>query len=452
MDIFSPIDNSLVGTIPEMSATDVNKAVEEASLAQKDWQEIPVEERVNLHKKVAELLEEEKDEFIKLITFEIGKPKKEAEDEVARTIEMIGLYCEEVLKLGGEILKTGKKTANISRVPLGVVLAIGPFNYPLNEPCPKIIAALLSGNSCVFKPSTQGAIAGIRFAKLFEEAGFPENMLKVVTGKTGEIGDLLASHPKIAAINFTGSYKTAQHIASICGVKKLVLGLSGKDAAIVLPDCDLELATSEIAKGAFSFAGQRCTAIKRVLAEESIADRLVDKLTRKVEEQFILGDPRKEGITLGPVISKVAADYFEELVNDAKAKGGVIIIGGERKGQFIEATIIDHVSLDMRIAWEEPFSPVLPIIRMRNEEEAIDIANKSEYGLESCIFTKDIDKATTIAGKLEVGTVQINGRSSRWPDNFPFSGVKHSGLGMVAGAKYLLTEMTTLKTIVENTI
>lgn len=450
MDIFSPIDGSLVGSVPDISKDEINAAIEEAFLAQKDWEEKGVRERVELHKKVAELLKVKKDEFRDLLVLEVGKPKKEAEDEVLRAIDMIYLYAQEALKLNGEVLEYGKKKAQVTRVPLGVVLAITPFNYPLNEAAPKIIAALLCGNACVFKPATQGAVTGTRFARLFEDAGLPKNTLITITGDTREIGNTLIAHEKISAINFTGSYKTVLHISNICGIKKLVLGLSGKDPALVLSDCDLDLAVREVAKGAFSFSGQRCTAIKRVLVEESIADKFLDKLTREVEKQLIMGDPRDEKVTIGPVINKAAADYIEELIDDAKAKGGVVITGGKRKGQFVEATIIDYVSEDMRVAWEEPFGPVLPILRVKNENEAVRVANKSEYGLQASIFTEDLAKAYKIAKKLEVGRVEINGRSMRAPDEFPFLGVKHSGLGLVGGAKYLLAEMTRIKTVVVN--
>lgn len=452
MDIFSPIDGTRVGTVPQMSPGEINQAVTAAFSAQKNWEKSKVSQRVKILKKAAALLEKEKEKFIKLLVLEIGKPQKEAEDEVLRTVEMIGIFIQEAKKITGEILEDEKrgKLAFVCRVPLGTVLCISPFNYPLNEAALKILGALITGNTVVFKPATQGAITGLSLAEVFWQAGLPRDALVVVSGKTEEIGDVLVSHPQIAAINFTGSYQTALHLTQIAGVKKLIFGLSGKDAALVLEDCDLERAVSEIALGAFSFAGQRCTAIKRVLVEEAIADRFLENLTKLVGKKFILGDPRDPKITLGPVINDQAADYLQELINDAKNKGAILVLGGKRKGRFWEATILDYVNREMRMSWEEPFGPVLPIIRVKNIRQAIEIANESEYGLQSSIFTKDLEQAFVIAKELEVATVQINGRPSRAPDHFPFSGFKHSGLGMVGGAKYLISEMTRLKTTVLN--
>jgi len=241
------------------------------------------------------------------------------------------------------------------------------------------------------------------------------------------------------------------------------MGLSGKDASIVLKDADLDLAVEEIAKGAFSFAAQRCTAIKKVLVEREIADEFLEKFAEVVRKKFVLGDPRKEETTLGPVISDRVADYVKELLDDALEKGARLILGGKRfkfeEGRFVEdledglyfeATILDRVTKDMRIAWEEPFGPVLPITRVEDWKEAVEIANQSEFGLQSSVFTRDIDLAFKIGGELEVGSVQINGKDSRGPDHFPFLGTKKSGMGTVQGAKYLLGEMTRIKTIVLN--
>jgi glyceraldehyde-3-phosphate dehydrogenase (NADP+) len=241
------------------------------------------------------------------------------------------------------------------------------------------------------------------------------------------------------------------------------MGLSGKDAAIVCADADLDLACEEIAKGAFSFAAQRCTAIKKVLVEESVADVFLKKFVEAVKEKFVLGDPREEKTTLGPVISGQVADYVKNLLEDALKNGARLVFGGERykleesslaedaeDGLYFEATILDQVTSKMRIAWEEPFGPVLPITRVKGWKEAAEVANQSEFGLQSSVFTKDVNKAFKIAQELDVGSVQINGKDSRGPDHFPFLGAKKSGVGVVQGAKYLLQEMTRIKTTVLN--
>lgn len=457
MDIFSPVDDSLVGTVPEMKIREINGAVEKAFLAQKDWQNRPIYERVELIKKTAVLLKKHKEDFVKSLVLEIGKPKKDAEAEIDRTVDLINYYAEEGARVVGEVLEGSafpnynkKKLAITRRIPLGVVLAITPFNYPVNETAPKLVAALVVGNACVFKPSTQGAVVGTKFAKLFEEARIPANVLTVVTGKTEEFSAHLVSHPQIAAINFTGSYKTGEQIAKLAGVKKLIFGLSAKDAAIVLADCNLGLAVSEIAKGAFTFSGQRCTGIKSVFVEEKLADAFVDKLIREVEKTCIVGNPNSPDVTLGPLINDKTADYIHELISEAKSKGAILLTGGKRNGRYCQATVLDYVTPDMKVVWNEVFGPILSITRVRNEQDALELVNQSEYGLGASIWTQNLDKAFEMADKIETGTVQINGMDARSPDHFPFTGFKHSGLGMVGGAKYLISEMTRIKTIVVN--
>ncbi len=228
------------------------------------------------------------------------------------------------------------------------------------------------------------------------------------------------------------------------------MGLSGKDAAIILSDADIDKAVMEVADGAFQYSGQRCTAIKRVLIEDNIADIFIEKLKKIVEQKYKIGNPLDKNVLLGPVINDQAKEHIEDLFNDAIKKGAKIITGGNIEGKYITATVLDKVDQDMRIAWEEQFGPLLPIIRIKDLDEAIEIANKSEYGLQSSIFTNDINKAFLCAKKLEVGTVQINGKDSRGPDNFPFNGVKNSGYGNIQGAKYLIESLTRIKTTVIN--
>lgn len=456
--IVSPVDGETIGEIAALSQEEAEGAVEAAREAQKGWENTLIHERVEIILKAAQILTEQAEFLTDLIISEIGKPRKEAQDEVLRTVDLINYYAEEGRRLTGETLSSDAfpgykkvKLAIAERVPLGVVLAIPPFNYPINEGAPKICAALVVGNSVVLKPPTQGGISSLHLAYIFQKAGLPPGVLNVVTGKGEEIGDFLVSHPQINAVNLTGSYKTAAHVSQIAGVKKLIFGLSGKDASIVLADANLDLAAEEIAKGSFSYSGQRCTGIKRVLVEKTVTDEFLPKLKAVVEKNFILGNPRKDGVTLGPIINDHTAEYIQSLLDDALNLGAKIVLGGKREGRYLEATILAGVTGGMRIAWEEPFGPILPIIEVKDTKEAVEIANQSEYGLQSSVFTQDIDKAFAVAQELEVGTVQINGKDARGPDHFPFMGIKHSGLGMVQGAKYLLQEMTRIKTIVVNT-
>jgi len=248
-------------------------------------------------------------------------------------------------------------------------------------------------------------------------------------------------------ISFTGSSTTGKHIAEITGMKPLLLELGGKDAAIVLDDADLDLTVNAIISGGFSYNGQRCTAVKRVLLMPGIADKLIEKVVEKAKNLSV-GNPA-ENKKIGPIISNKQCDYIMELIQDAIDKGTTVKCGNKREGNIIWPTVLDNVTEDMRIAWEEQFGPVIPFIRITSAEEGIRISNASQYGLQGMIFTENIDLAMNISQELEVGTVQINGASSRGPDHFPFLGAKSSGMG-TQGIKYAIEAMSRPKVVVMN--
>lgn len=457
IDIYSPVDEKLIGKVQAITTDEAKDLMEDANSAFPSWANETMDKRAEIIRRAAKIMEESKDILIKILTWEIGKTYEDAKEEVIRTARLIEYYAEEGRRIHNESLYSeyfpgynNKKIGITKRVPLGVILAIPPFNYPINEGAPKIVGALITGNSVVLKPSTQGVISSLYMVECFRLAGLPAGVLNVATGKSSEIGDELVKHKHVKAINFTGSTQTAQHIRQIMGLVPLIAGLGGKDASIVLSDAEMTNTISEIAKGAFGYAGQRCTAIKRVLVEETIADEFISKFVEYVKTNYILKDPREQDSTMGPVINQHTVDYLNELKADALSKGAKTVLDGEVNGLYYPCTILDMVTSDMKIAWEEPFGPILPIIRIKDKEDAIRVANESEYGLQASVFTKDINNAFYIAEKLDVGTVQINGKDSRGPDHFPFIGVKNSGLGQVQGAKYLIESMTRIKTIVVN--
>ena len=261
------------------------------------------------------------------------------------------------------------------------------------------------------------------------------------------IGDYLVSHPLVNMVAFTGSSKVGKHIASLVGMKPLLLELGGKDAAIILEDADLVLAAKHIVGGAFSYSGQRCTAVKRILVLDSVADKLIEQILPLVRA-LTVGRP-EDNAEITPLITTEAADFVQELIDDAIQKGAKLLTGNKREGNIIYPTLFDQVTVDMRIAWEEPFGPVLPILRVKSIEEAVKITNDSEYGLQASIFTKSIDEAFRVAARLDVGTIQVNGKTERGPDHFPFVGVKSSGMG-TQGIRYSIEAMTRCKAVVLN--
>ncbi|WP_338453038.1 NADP-dependent glyceraldehyde-3-phosphate dehydrogenase [Niallia oryzisoli] len=454
INIHSPYSDELIGKVQAITKEEVDEAIRFAHGMQKVWAEVPLQDRAHYLYNWADELIYMQDEIAEIIMKEVGKSFKDARNEVVRTADLIRYTVDEALHMHGESMKgdsfpggSQSKIAVIQRVPLGVVLAIPPFNYPVNLAAAKLAPALISGNAVIFKPATQGAISGIKMIQALHQSGLPKGLVNIVTGRGSEIGDYLVEHEGINMISFTGGSNTGTRLAKKAGMIPLVLELGGKDPGIVREDADLNLAAKQIVSGAFSYSGQRCTAIKRVLVHENVADQLVDLLKEEIAALSV-GSP-EDGCTVVPLIDQNSADFVQGLIDDALTKNASLITGNKREQNLIYPTLLDHVTEDMRVAWEEPFGPVLPIIRVSSDEEAIRIANESEFGLQASIFTKDVNKAFTIANKIETGSVQINGRTERGPDHFPFIGVKKSGMG-AQGIRKSLESMTREKVTVLN--
>ncbi|MBW7579218.1 NADP-dependent glyceraldehyde-3-phosphate dehydrogenase [Streptococcus sp. IMAU 99125] len=450
--IYSPINQEELGTVPAMSQAEVDEAMKAARAALPAWRALSAVERAAYLHKTAAILERDKEEIGTILAKEVAKGIKAAIGEVVRTADLIRYAAEEGLRITGQAMEGGgfeaaskNKLAVVRREPVGVVLAIAPFNYPVNLSGSKIAPALIAGNVVMFKPPTQGSISGLLLAKAFEEAGIPAGVFNTITGRGSEIGDYIIEHKEVNFINFTGSTPIGERIGRLAGMRPIMLELGGKDAALVLEDADLEHAAKQIVAGAFSYSGQRCTAIKRVIVLESVADTLVTLLQAEVAK-LTVGDPF-DNADITPVIDNASADFIWGLIEDAQEKGAQALTPIKREGNLLWPVLFDQVTKDMKVAWEEPFGPVLPIIRVANVEEAIAFANESEFGLQSSVFTNDFKKAFEIAEKLEVGTVHINNKTQRGPDNFPFLGVKGSGAG-VQGIKYSIEAMTNVKSIV----
>src|SRR5690242_11999221 len=454
IDIVSPYRHDVIGKVQAITKEEVDEAVHAAQKAQKGWAETSLQDRAKYLYKWADELVKMQSEIAEIIMKEVGKSLKDARNEVVRTADFIRYTIEEALHMNGESMKgdsfpggSKSKVAIVERVPLGVVLAIAPFNYPVNLSAAKLAPALIMGNAVIFKPATQGAISGIKMVEALHKAGLPKGLVNVATGRGSVIGDYLVEHEGINMVSFTGGTNTGKHLAKKASMIPLVLELGGKDPGIVREDADLQDAANHIVSGAFSYSGQRCTAIKRVLVHENVADELVGLLKAQVAELSV-GSPEQDS-TIVPLIDDKSADFVQGLVDDAVEKGATIVIGNKRERNLIYPTLIDHVTEVMKVAWEEPFGPILPIIRVSSDEQAIEIANKSEFGLQASVFTKDINKAFAIANKIETGSVQINGRTERGPDHFPFIGVKGSGMG-AQGIRKSIESMTREKVTVLN--
>jgi len=443
-----------VGSVQAMTKEEIDEAANAAKAAQKLWEQQSLDERATLLYAWADELVARKEDIATTIMHEVGKNYADAEKEVVRTASFIKYTAEEGKRVHSDLLHGGSfdqaaanKVAMVNRVPIGVVLAISPFNYPVNLAASKIAPALIAGNSVLFKPATQGSISGIKMIEALDAVGAPAGLVNTITGRGAEIGDYIVTHPIVNLVNFTGGSKTGLAISQKTAMIPVVLELGGKDPAIVLADAQLEKTARDIVSGAFSYSGQRCTAIKRVLVADEVADKLVSLIQDEIS-QLSVGSP-EENAFVTPLINEQAADFVQSLIDDALAKGAALVTRNKREGNLIYPTLLDHATTEMELAWEEPFGPVLPIIRVGSEEEAIAIANDSEYGLQASVFTSNIEKAIQIGNKLETGSVQINGRTERGPDHLPFLGVKKSGLG-VQGIRHSILSMTREKVTVLN--
>lgn len=455
LEVLSPVDGSLVGKLSSMSHTELDEAISAAKAAQKAWAAYPVYRKAQLMYRAADLLEQMAEEISECLVMEIAKDKKSAVSEVKRSADLLRYTADVGKSLHGEAIfgdsfpgGSRDKMSCVTRVPVGTVLAISPFNYPVNLAISKIGPALMGGNTVLLKPATQGAVSALMMVKAMQDAGLPAGVLNTATGLGSVIGDYIVTHKDIQFINFTGSTEVGQHISALTSMTPVIMELGGKDAAIVLEDADLDFAADNIVDGAFSYSGQRCTAVKRILALDTIADELVEKLKARVE-RLKTGDPREPGVTVTPLVSTKSADFVESLMRGAIQQGARLVTGGQRTGNLIQPTLLDRVTTEMDVAWVEPFGPVLPIIRVASASEAVEIANRSEYGLQSSVFTNNLNKAYSIAAQLEVGTVQINNKPERGPDNFPFLGVKSSGMG-TQGVRYSIESMTRPKAVTIN--
>ena len=453
--IKSPITNSDYASVPYFDPKFiVNNAMNAAHNAFIEWSKTTFEYRKKLLLQFKQLVLDNLDHLTDIIVNEIAKSKKDSQNEIIRTMEYLDKTINEYehllnnpLIIDEKIHHVKNKVGKFILEPLGVVLAIAPFNYPFNLLLTKIIPALISGNTVVYKPAINGSAIGAEISKLFLMAKFPSGVVNCVVGYGNEVGDLLVTHKYVNMISFTGSSEVGNHIFKICNKIPLVLELGGMDPAIVCDDANIELAADEIVKGSLLFNGQRCTATKRIFVHKSIHTKLVNIIKSKIVKLSV-GSPL-DNCFITPLINNEKADYIIELANEAILKGANSILKIQRQNNLVWPILLDNVTIDMKVVNTEPFGPILPIIEFENINDAIKYANISEYGLQASVFTSNIDLANNIASQLECGTVNINKSSSRSPDEFPFMGIKNSGLG-TQGVKYAILSMTKLKGIIYN--
>ncbi|WP_407421367.1 lactaldehyde dehydrogenase [Methanobrevibacter sp.] len=449
-DVINPYNGEVIDTVPIAHLNNVDKAIEAANNAKEFLQEMSAFKISNKLYDVCEKLKENKEEFAELLTKEVGKPINEALVEMDRSIETLKLAAEEAKRIYGESVPldaglNGKGFfAFTQRLPLGVVAAITPFNYPLNLTIHKIAPAIAAKNTVIIKPPTDAPLTVMKFAELVNEE-FPAGVINVITGYGSEVGDALVASDKIDKISFTGSVPTGLMISQRAGMKKVTLELGGNDPLIVLDDAKVDAAVKGVINGAYLNAGQVCMGVKRIIVQEGIYEEFKSILVEETSK-IKMGNPMDKTTQLGTLISEKAALQVEESVNNAVKAGAEILIGGKRDGAFYEATVIDKVTPDMDLVVNETFGPVAPLIKVKTVDEAIQIANATEYGLQAGVFTENYRNALGCANEIEAGTVFVNKQSTFRTDNMPFGGFKSSGCGK-EGIKYAVEEMTKTKLI-----
>jgi phosphonoacetaldehyde dehydrogenase len=449
IEIRHPYTGALAGTVPKATLDDVRRALR---IARNFRSRLTRHERYAILMKAGAIIASKRDALARLITLESGLCLKDSQYEVGRASDVLLFAANQALVDGGEVFSCdltahGKsRKVYTLREPLqGAITAITPFNHPLNQVIHKVAPAVATNNRVVLKPSEKTPLTAFALADILYEAGLPPEMLSVVTGDPAEIADELVASPDVDLVTFTGGVSIGKSIAAKAVYKRQVLELGGNDPIIVLEDADLEEAATLAASGSYKNSGQRCTAVKRMLVQESVADRFVDLLVAKTLA-VKYGDPFDPSMDMGTVIDEASARRFEAVVNEAVAAGAKLLAGNIRRGALYSPTVLDHVAPDMTVVRTETFGPVSPVIRFRTVEEAISIANGTPYGLSSSLCTNRIDLITRFVRELEVGSVNVREVPGYRLELTPFGGIKDSGLGYKEGVLEAMKSFCNTKT------
>ncbi len=446
----NPATLERIGEFPKGNENDVNKAVDAAEDAFEKWSETPAPQRGKIILKAAQLLEQNKESLARELTEEMGKILVEARGDVQEAIDMALLMAGEGRRLFGHTTTSESKNkfAMTIRRPIGIVGLITPWNFPIAIPSWKIFPALVCGNTIVFKPSSDTPRCAIRFVEILEKAGVPKGVINMVTGPGGSTGMALVRHKKVRAISFTGHKDTGAEILKQAGIKRVGLELGGKNGIIIMDDADLSLALNGVVWGGYGTTGQRCTAASRIIVHEKIFKKFEKMLAERVKK-LRMGNGLDSKTDVGPLINKAAQEKSKNYVDIGLKEGAKILCGGnipKMKGFFFEPTLFTNCSVNMRIAQEEIFGPVVSLISAKNLNDAIEIANSVEYGLSSAIYTNNIRNAFIAIEKLEAGLTYVNASTIGAEVHLPFGGVKQTG-NTKEGGILGIDEFSEIKTV-----
>ena len=447
--VHNPYTAEVIGTVPKATLEEVRETF---ATAHAYVPQLSRFERAAILNRAAALISQRLNDVAQLITAESGLCIKDALYEAGRVSDVLLFGANEVLKDDGQIFSCDlthhgkKRRVYTQRSPLlGVITAITPFNHPMNQVAHKVVPSIATNNRMVLKPSEKVPFSAIFFADILYQAGLPPEMLSIITGDPAEIADELITHHQVDLVTFTGGVAIGKYIAAKAGYRRVVLELGGNDPIIVMEDADIDEASTLAVQGSYKNSGQRCTAVKRMLVHEAVADRFVEQVVAKTKA-WRFGDPLDKANEMGTVIDEAAAMLFESRVNEAVAQGARLLVGNQRRGALYSPTVLDQVDQSMTVAREETFGPVSPIIRFKDINDAIRISNGTAYGLSSSVCTNRLDYITRFINDLHVGSVNIREVPGYRLELTPFGGIKESGIGR-EGSKYGIEDYLELKYI-----
>ncbi len=452
MEVTNPFDGSVVDSVPKARPADVERALVGAVEGARVMRNMPAYDRYRILNRASRLMFERQEDLGRTISIEEGKTLAEGRAEAGRAAETIELSAEEAKRIEGEVLpldgaSNGRgKFGFTLRVPCGVVVAITPFNFPLNLPCHKVGPALAAGNAVILKPASDTPLSSLKLVEILVEAGLPPQAISCITGSGSTVGDTLCTDSRVRKISFTGSRDVGEHICKMAGLKRVTMELGSNSPLIVMDDADLQKAAEAIAVTGFANAGQVCISAQRVIAVEKIYDDLLQVLRTRVAA-IRHGNQLDSTTTMGPMIRQSDAARVNEWVQEAVRGGARLLHGGKCQGALHEPTLLADVSPTMRISCEELFGPAVAVTLAPDIDAAIALANDTRYGLSAAIFTESLDRALKFARQVDSGNIHINWGPLWRADLMPYGGLKQSGFGK-EGPKYAIQEMTELKTVV----
>ena len=451
-EVLSPWDGSVYQTVPAATVADVDRAIQTAEAGARKMAAMTGFERYELLHRAADLMVERAEDLAQTITHEMGKIINEARVEAARAAEIIYLSAEEAKRLGSEVIPleggpgVRDKFGFTIRVPCGVVAAITPFNFPLHLVCHKVGPALAAGNAVINKPASDTPVVALRLCEIMLEAGVPPEAVQTITGGGSVVGNALASDPRVRKISFTGSRDVGEAISKAAGIKRVTMELGSNSPVIIMSDADLEKVNAALLTTGYSNAGQVCISTQRIYADRSIYSDFVDSFGDAVSK-IEYGDPRSESTAMGPLVRESDAVRVEQWIQQAVTDGGRLVTGGGREGAFVEPTLLADIDPAQQFSCDELFGPAAGVTPVETIDEAIDLSNRTRYGLSAAIFTENIGNAMRFAREVDSGNLHINFGTQWRTDLMPYGGVKDSGHGK-EGPRYAVEEMTETKMVV----